>query len=134
MDLGTIYLPLKHTHVTLVTLSLSFFAVRGFGVLAGGRWPLRPVLRRATMAIDTLLLASGAGLWALLGLNPVQQTWLGTKLLLLLLYIVLGTLALKRGRNARVRAAAFVAALACAGAMVGIALAHHPLGWWVLRP
>lgn len=132
MDLGTIYLPLKHTHVTLVTLSVSVFAIRGLGVLAGGRWPLRPVLRRATMAVDTLLLASGAALWALLGLNPMQQTWLGTKLLLLLLYIVLGTVALKRGRSAPGRAA-FVAALVCVGAMVGIALAHHPLGWWVLR-
>jgi len=129
MDLGTIYLPLKHTHVTLVTLSLSTFAVRGLGVLAGGRWPLRPVLRRATMAVDSLLLASGAALWALLGLNPLQQSWLGTKLVLLLLYIALGTVALKRGRRARTRAAAVAAALVCAGMMVGIALAHHPRGW-----
>jgi len=33
-------------------------------------------------------------LWATLQLNPVHDSWLGAKLLLLLVYIVLGSLAL----------------------------------------
>jgi uncharacterized membrane protein SirB2 len=76
--------------------------------------------------IDTLLLAAGVTLWALLSLQPLRDAWLGTKLALLVLYVALGTLALKRRR-----AGAYAAALACYLLMVSVALAHHTLG--VLR-
>ncbi|MDH4050325.1 MAG: SirB2 family protein [Rubrivivax sp.] len=46
-----------------------------------------------------MLLAAGAALWAALQPNPVQQAWLGTKLLLLIVYISLGTMALRRART-----------------------------------
>lgn len=39
----------------------------------------------------------------------------------------MGTLALKRGRTARVRALAFGAALVCFGYIVTVALTKHPL-------
>jgi uncharacterized membrane protein SirB2 len=48
---------------------------------------------------------------------------------LLLFYIVLGSFALRRGRTARTRALCFAAAIATYAAMLGIARAHHPLGW-----
>lgn len=130
MDPATWYLPLRHAHLTLVSLSLALFAARGLGVLAGARWPMARAPRVGSMAIDTLLLATGAALWHLLGLHPLQQTWLGTKLALLLAYIVLGSIALKRGRTPAVRAVAYVAALATVAAMVGVARAHHPAGWF----
>jgi uncharacterized membrane protein SirB2 len=44
-------------------------------------------------------------------------------------YVVLGSLALKRGHTPRARTIAFVAALVTYAAMLGIARAHHPLGW-----
>lgn len=126
------YPALKLLHVALAGTSVSLFAVRGAAVLAGQRWPMARLLRLASVVIDTLLLAAGASLWALLALNPVREAWLGAKLLLLLLYIGLGSLALQRARTPQRRAAAYVAALACAAAMASIALAHHPLG--LLRP
>lgn len=130
MDPATWYLPLRHAHVSLVAASLALFCVRGIGVLLRQAWPLRPLPRVGSVVIDTALLATGATLWQLLGLNPAVQTWLGVKLLLLLVYIVLGTVALRRGRTPVIRAAAFAGAVATVGAMVGIALAHHPLGWF----
>jgi uncharacterized membrane protein SirB2 len=84
--------------------------------------------RRLSYAIDTLLLAAGVTLWALLALNPLHDAWLGTKLALLLLYIGLGSLALKRGRTAAVRRATYAAALAVYLFMATVAVAHHPLG------
>ena len=60
--------------------------------------------------------------------HPVRDPWLGTKLLLLLLYIVLGSLALKRAPRPGQRAVFFVAALAVYGFMASVAVAHHPLG------
>jgi uncharacterized membrane protein SirB2 len=115
-------------HVVLVALSGALFAGRGAGVLAGQRWPLQPRWRVAAVVIDTALLVAGVLLWTLLALQPLRDTWLGAKLLLLLLYIALGTLALRRARTQRARALAFTAALSCYAFMVSVAMAHHPLG------
>lgn len=123
------YPTLKLAHVTLAATSVSVFAVRGAAVLAGQRWPMSRPLRVASVVVDTLLLSAGGGLWSLLALNPMRDAWLGTKLLLLLAYIGLGTMALKRSRTPWGRAAAYAAALAVAAAMASIALAHHPLGF-----
>ncbi|MBU3722255.1 MAG: hypothetical protein FGM19_05010 [Limnohabitans sp.] len=53
-----------------------------------------------------------------------------TQSALLVVYIVLGSFALKRGRTRMQRLLFFVAALVVALVMVGIALARHPAGWW----
>lgn len=128
MALAEFYLPLKTAHISLAATSGTLFAARGAAVLAGQAWPMARPWRLASMAIDTLLLAAGATLWVLLSLNPVQQPWLGTKLLLLLAYISLGSFALKRARSRGARAACYVAALALFLFIVGVARHHHPLG------
>ena len=46
--------------------------------------------------IDTVFLLSGIGLILVLHLNVLQQGWLLTKIAALVLYIVLGMLALRR--------------------------------------
>ena len=129
MSLVEFYPWIKQGHVALVSASGALFAVRGAAVLARQGWPMRPLWRRLSVVIDTLLLTAGATLWTLLALNPLRDTWLGTKLVLLLVYIVLGSLALKRGRTQGVRALVYVAALATFGFMVGVALRHQALGF-----
>lgn len=124
------YPPAYWTHITLVSSSVALFALRGAGVLLGATWPLRRPWRRLSMVIDTALLAAGASLWTLLQFNPQHDTWLGTKLVLLVLYITLGTLALQRAPTRMAQAVCYVAALACVAFMVSIAIRHHPLGWW----
>jgi uncharacterized membrane protein SirB2 len=128
MMLAEFYPHIKTAHVALVSASGLLFAVRGAAVLAGHAWPLRGALRVTSVAIDSALLAAGVVLWSLLALQPLRDPWLGTKLLLLLLYIALGSLALKRARTQRGRALAYAAALACYLHMASVALAHHPLG------
>ena len=115
-------------HISLVTLSVSLFAARALGVLAGQAWPMRAWARGLAPVIDSLLLLAGGTLWWLLQLNPLQDTWLGAKLVLLIAYIALGTLALKRAPTRAAKALCFAAALAVVGFMAGIAVAHHPLG------
>lgn len=125
---AAVYPWLLPLHITLVTLSVSLFAARGLGVLAGQAWPMRGWARGLAPVIDSLLLLAGGTLWWLLQLNPWHDHWLGAKLVLLVIYIALGTLALKRAPTRAAKALCFVAALAVVGHMVGIALAHHPLG------
>jgi uncharacterized membrane protein SirB2 len=128
MTLVDLYPQIKAAHVTLAAASGTLFALRGAAVLAGRRWPMAPLPRRASAAIDTLLLAAGATLWWLLGLNPLGQPWLGTKLALIAVYIGLGTFALKRAPTRRAKAAFYAAALAVFGFVVTVARAHAPLG------
>ena len=59
--------------------------------------------------------------------------WLAAKLVLLVAYVVLGSYALKRGRTPKIQRTCFVAALVVFAIMIGIARAHHPLGWWHLN-
>jgi uncharacterized membrane protein SirB2 len=120
----------RQAHLGLVSASVFVFVLRGLGTLQGGAWPMRPFIKRASMVIDTALLAAGATLWTLLQLNPLHNTWLGVKLMLLVVYVVLGSFALKRGANLRKKALFFMAALACVAFMASIAIRHNPLGWW----
>ena len=78
--------------------------------------------------VDTVLLASALWLCWLLREYPFADSWLSAKVLGLLVYIGLGTIALKRGRTPRVRAAAFVAALAAFGYIVWVALTRDARG------
>ena len=123
------YPQIKLWHIALVGCSGALFAARGLGVWAGARWPMVAWVRWLSVGVDTLLLAAGVTLWALLGLNPVRDTWLGVKLMVLLAYIVVGSVALKRGRTARLRQLAFAAALGLYAFMVSVALTHRPLAW-----
>jgi uncharacterized membrane protein SirB2 len=117
-------------HLATVALSVGLFALRGSGVLLGMRWPMRPSVRRLSVFIDVWLLLAGGALWWLLQHHPVRNPWLGAKLVLLVVYIVLGSLALKRARGRGTKALCFLAALACVAFMASVATHRHPLGWW----
>lgn len=125
---ASLYPALRHTHIAMVLLSGALFAARGLGVLRGQAWSMHRAVRLASYGIDTLLLGAALGLLWVLGLNPFAVPWLATKITLLLLYIVLGSLALKRARTAAGRRANYLAALLCYGFMLSVALTHSPLG------
>jgi len=122
------YLQIKAVHVAAVLTSGALFALRGAAVLAGSRWPNARPLRFLSYTIDTVLFGAALLLLLALGLNPFRVPWLGAKLLLLVVYVVLGSYALRRARSRRQRAGYFVAALVCFGLIYAIARAHHPLG------
>lgn len=126
--LMTSYLWLKQAHIGLVVLSLTGFALRGLAVQFGARWPLRPGVRRASVVVDSLLLAAGLALWA--HLDWAAMGWLFAKFGWLLAYIALGALALGRARSRGGRGICLLLALLCAAQLVATARAHHPLGWF----
>ncbi len=125
-----LYPALLQLHRSCVAASIALFLARGLGVSALHAWPMGPFWRYLSVAIDVSLLVAGVSLWALLDYSLQQQTWLGVKLALLVVYILLGSFALKRGRTRAQRMVFFIAALAVVLIMVGIALARHPAGWW----
>ncbi len=118
---------LKQIHIALALVSLSGFAVRGYWMMRGSPLLKRQWVRVVPHFVDTLLLVTGLSLVFTLSLYPGEQTWLTAKLVALVLYILLGTVALKRGRTYALRTTAFVAALAVFTYMAAVAVTHRPL-------
>lgn len=77
---------------------------------------------------DTLLLACAIVLMVQIQQYPFVHAWLTAKVVALVLYIVAGTVAIKRGKTKSIRSAAFCFALFCYFYMLSVAFNHHPLG------
>lgn len=120
------YPQIKLAHIGLVLASGGLFALRGLAVLLCQRWANAAPLRYLSYSIDTCLLTAALMLLVVLKLNPFAVPWLSVKLALLVLYVVLGVIALRRARSHR--ALWYLAALTCFGFMYSVAIAHHPLG------
>ncbi|MFP5418486.1 MAG: SirB2 family protein [Gammaproteobacteria bacterium] len=121
------YLALKNLHFATLAITLALFLLRGAWMMMDSprlhaRW-----VRIVPHVNDTLLLASGIALAVLIRQYPLVDGWLTAKLVALIVYIVLGTLALKRGKTKPQRIAAWLAALLTFGYIVAVALAHDPL-------
>jgi len=124
------YAQIKTLHVAAVLLSGTLFLLRGVLVQAGGsRWAMSGFARYASYGIDTVLLTAALMLVTILPRAMFANQWLTLKLVLLCAYVALGSFALKRASTSRARTLSFVAALAIYATMLGIARAHHPLGW-----
>lgn len=109
--------------------TIAGFVLRGYWMmLASDRLQLK-LVRIAPHVIDTLFLLSGIALVYALNLNVFTQPWLLAKFAGLIAYIVLGTIAIKRGPSLQIRIIAFVAALAMFAYIVGVALAKSPASW-----
>jgi uncharacterized membrane protein SirB2 len=126
------YLTLKAVHSACAILSISGFTLRGILMLLESPLLATRFARVAPHVVDTVLLASALWLAALIGQYPFVEGWLTAKLLALIAYIVLGTVALKRARSKTVRAAAFALALVTAAYIVSVALTRDPRGFLAL--
>lgn len=126
------FLWIKIVHVTSVGLSFFLFVGRGIWMLGESEMLQRRWVRIVPHVIDTILLLSGATLAWMIRQYPPWSYWLDAKLLGLVVYIALGTTALKRGPTPAVRAVAWVTALAVFGYIVSVAVTMNPRGFLVL--
>ncbi len=123
------YLTLKAVHVGCVAASYALFVLRGVWMLARPEWLRQRWVRIVPHVVDTALLGSAVAMALMIRQYPFVAGWLTAKLLALLLYIVLGSIALKRGRTRKQRAAAWLAAQAVFFYIVAVALTRNPLPW-----
>lgn len=108
-------------------VSGSLFLLRGVWMLRDSALLQQRWARIAPHVVDTLLLASALTLAVWSSQYPLAQHWLSAKVTALLVYIVLGAIALKRGRTKPVRAVAFVGALATFCYIVAVAVTKQPM-------
>ncbi len=123
------YLFLKTLHVSCVLATIAGFVLRGYWTLSGSTMLRYRVVRIAPHVIDTLLLASGIALIVELHFGVMRESWLPAKIAGIVVYILLGLVAIRLGRTQRAQALAYVAAIAVFAYVAGNAVAKSPASW-----
>ena len=118
-----VYAAVKELHLAAVALSWALFFLRGVWMIADSprlkaRW-----VRVVPHVNDTILLLAGLYLATLVGLQP----WVVAKLVALVAYILIGMVAITRGRTKSMRIAAWVAAQCVFLYIVAVAVRKNPL-------
>lgn len=125
--MGIGYQQLRWLHIMAVLVSGGLFLVRAVAVQAGAQWAMTAPLRYLSYGIDTVLLAAALLLFVMLPAPVFANGWLAVKLVLVVAYIVSGSIALKRGRTPGMKRWGLVAALVLYASIFVIAWAHDPL-------
>ena len=125
------YSAVRLLHISAAALSITLFALRGAWMLRSPQRLQQRWVRIVPHGVDTVLLASALWLAWQMGAAGTRG-WLWAKVVALLVYIVLGTVALKRGKTVAGRTVAFAAALATFGYIVSVAVTKSPLGAFTL--
>jgi uncharacterized membrane protein SirB2 len=123
---------IKALHLSSVALSYSLFFMRGIWVLRASPVMQQRWVKIAPHLIDSVLLVSAITLAVMLGISPLTSNWLAAKIIALLLYIVLGYFALKRGKTQRAKLIYWLAAQAVFFYIVLTAWTHDPMPWRAL--
>ena len=121
---------LKMIHITTAAVSYALFFVRGIWMINGSPRLSERWARIVPHVNDTLLLAAAIWMTVLTHQYPGTHAWLTAKLAALLVYIGLGTVALKRGKTQRMRIAAWLVAQAVFFYIIAVALTRNPLPWF----
>ena len=122
------YPQIKAVHVHAIGLSFAIFFLRGLLMLMRSKFTNHAALRYASYTVDTVLLTAALMLATMLHEYPFVHAWLTAKVVLLVAYIVLGVLALKRARTRQAQILAFIAACLVFATIYAIARAHHWAG------
>ena len=122
----------KTIHVACVFLSFSGFFIRGIWMIQGSanlklRW-----VKITPHIVDTLLLVSAIVLAVQMSISPLEHSWLMAKIIALLVYIGIGSVALREGRSKQVRVSAWLLGLAIFMYIVSVALTKSVSGWLAL--
>ncbi len=121
------FLLLKTIHVSCAGISIVLFFLRGIWSFNNSPIMQQRWVRIVPHYVDTALLASALGLAYTIGQYPFVDAWLTAKFFGLVLFILLGSIALKHGKSKSIRIAAWFAALAVFVYIVLVAARHNPL-------
>jgi len=124
------YALLKSIHYALALASIGGFVLRGAWMLVESPQLHHRLTRTLPHIIDTLFLIAGLALAHRIFQYPFTHDWLTAKILGLLVYIVLGSIALKRGKTKKQRGVAFVTAILTFAWIISVAMSKSPWGFF----
>ena len=117
----------KHLHMTLAVLSISLFTLRFIWLLANSPKLQAKWVKITPHIIDTLLLTIGVAMMVQYSFNPIEQLWLGEKLLAIVAYIFTGYYTLKLARNKPMQIIGYLGAMGWVMLIVRLAMTREPL-------
>ena len=121
------YLLLKMIHVSSVVISYSLFFLRGIWLMQDSNNLRQRWVKVLPHVIDTILLTSAIALAVLIQQDPLNNAWLTAKVIGLLIYILLGMIAIRFGKKKKTRIAAWIGAQCVFIYIVLVALSKNPL-------
>lgn len=126
------YIAVKYVHVISVVLSLAGFFLRGILMMRDSSLLRMRWVRVLPHINDTVLLIAALSLAAMTHQYPFVVDWVTAKVLGVIVYIILGTLALREASTRKMRIACWLASMAVFGWIVSVALTRHAAGFLVL--
>jgi uncharacterized membrane protein SirB2 len=117
------YAGLKHAHMLFIAISIILFEYRYIMKVFNKAVP--KALKVIPHINDTLLLVTGISMVYIASINPLEHSWLGAKIVALLLYIGFGMMALKS--NGAKSVFGFIMATAVFIFMLFTAITKNPL-------
>ncbi|MCX7164202.1 MAG: SirB2 family protein [Rhodocyclales bacterium] len=123
------YAVIKYVHLFSVTLSLTGFFLRGVLLMRASPLMKARWIRVLPHINDTILLAAALSLAVMSDQYPFVSGWVTAKVLGVIAYIILGSLALREGSSLRTRIVCWLAAMAVFGWIVSVALTRQPAGF-----
>lgn len=121
------YLLLKMIHVSSVVISYSLFFLRGIWLMQDSNNLRQRWVKVLPHVIDTILLTSAIALAILIQQDPLNNAWLTAKVIGLLIYILLGMIAIRFGKTKKTRIAAWIGAQCVFIYIVLVALSKNSL-------
>lgn len=115
------YALIKNIHLAFAMLTTIGFCVRGVWMMTESSMLQKKLVKVLPHIVDTTLLISAVTLVVMSGQYPWVAAWVGMKIALLVAYIVLGTFALKRGKNKQIRTVFFAASILILLALFAVA-------------
>ncbi|WP_076419069.1 SirB2 family protein [Colwellia sp. UCD-KL20] len=113
---------MKHLHMTLALLSVGLFTLRFAWLLMNSAQLNKKWVKIAPHVIDTFLLVLGVIMAVKLSINPIEQLWLGEKILAVFAYIFTGYYTLKIAKNNMMRVIGYLGALGWVMLVVRLAM------------
>ncbi|OUS39195.1 regulator SirB ['Osedax' symbiont bacterium Rs2_46_30_T18] len=123
------YIILKHSHLSLMLISVSLLIIRTLAVTVNAQWLQKKWAKILPHVIDTLLLLSAIALMITIEQYPGADHWLSAKIIALFGYITFGTLAIKGNKNAASRIGMLLIALSFIVYMMIVAISKNPMPW-----
>lgn len=120
----------KLIHLASVIFSACLFLLRATWMVVAAHKLEKRWVKILPHCVDTVLLTSAVTLALGIQQYPFSHHWLTAKVIALLIYIVLGSVALKHGNSLKIRISCAVLACSTFSYIVATALTHRVLTPW----
>ena len=115
------YLFVKYSHQIFVAITILLFNIRFFLLWRHPEKPLAGIWKAMPHLNDTMLLFTGLWLMKITHFSPFNAPWLGMKILLLLVYIVLGMIMMRSRPRSPKFDIVYVLSMSCVATIVFLA-------------